>query len=125
MNVKDNPTPTKDDLLVITRGEWVELRVGIGTALAKLDQVLELRREDNRKINRLEQRQDGFEQRLEKFDERVAKVELTDFRKSGRQEIVMMGFGAISGALAVLVTGAAGADWRELLMHILIKIGAQ
>lgn len=125
MNVKDNPTPTKDDPLVITRGEWVELRVGIGTALAKLDQVLELRREDNRKINRLEQRQDGFEKRLEKFDERVAKVEMTDFRKSGRQEIVMMGFGAISGALAVLVTGAAKADWRELLMHILIKIGAQ
>lgn len=125
MNVKDNPTPTKDDPLVITRGEWVELRVGIGTALAKLDQVLELRREDNRKINRLEQRQDGFEQRLEKFDERVAKVEMTDFRKSGRQEIIMMGFGAISGALAVLVTGAAQADWRELLMHILIKIGAQ
>lgn len=125
MNVKDNHTPTKDDPLVITRGEWVELRVGIGTALAKLDQVLELRREDNRKINRLEQRQDGFEQRLEKFDERVAKVEMTDFRKSGRQEIVMMGFGAISGALAILVTGAAGADWRELLMHILIKIGAQ
>lgn len=122
MNVKDNPTPTKDDPLVITRGEWVELRVGIGTALAKLDQVLELRREDNRKINRLEQRQDGFEQRLEKFDERVAKVELTDFRKSGRQEIVMMVFGAISGALAVLVTRA---DWRELLMDILIKIGAQ
>lgn len=125
MNVKDNPTPTKDDPMVITRGEWVELRVGIGTALAKLDQVLELRREDNRKINRLEQRQDGFEQRLEKFDERVAKVEMTDFRKSGRQEIVMMVFGAISGALAVLVTGAAKADWRELLMHILIKIGAQ
>lgn len=122
MNVKDNPTPTKDDPLVITRGEWVELRVGIGTALAKLDQVLELRREDNRKINRLEQRQDGFEKRLEKFDERVAKVEMTDFRKSGRQEIVMMGFGAISGALAVLVTRA---DWRELLMDILIKIGAQ
>lgn len=122
MNVKDNPTPTKDDPLVITRGEWVELRVGIVTALAKLDQVLELRREDNRKINRLEQRQDGFEQRLEKFDERVAKVEMTDFRKSGRQEIVMMGFGAISGALAVLVTRA---DWRELLMDILIKIGAQ
>lgn len=125
MNVKDNPTPTKDGPMVITRGEWVELRVGIGTALAKLDQVLELRREDNRKLNRLEQRQDGFEQRLEKFDERVAKVEMADFRKSGRQEIVMMGFGAISGALAVLVTGAAKADWRELLMYILIKIGAQ
>ena len=123
MNVKkDNPTPTKDDPLVITRGEWVELRVGIGTALAKLDQVLELRREDNRKINRLEQRQDGFAQRLEKFDERVAKVEMTDFRKSGRQEIVMMVLGAISGSLAVLVTGT---EWRELLMHILIKIGAQ
>lgn len=122
MNVKDNPTPTKDDPLVITRGEWVELRVGIGTALAKLDQVLELRREDNRKINRLEQRQDGFEQRLEKFDERVAKVEMTECRKSGRNEIVMMGFGAISGVLAVLVTGA---DWRELLKYILIKIGAQ
>lgn len=122
MNVKDNPTPTKDDPLVITRGEWVELRVGIGTALAKLDQVLELRREDNRKINRLEQRQDGFEQRLEKFDERVAKVEMTDFRKSGRQEIVMMVFGAISGALAVLVTRA---EWRELLMYILTKTGAQ
>lgn len=122
MNVKDNPTLTKDDPLVITRGEWVELRVGIGTALAKLDQVLELRREDNRKINRLEQRQDGFEQRLEKFDERVAKVEMTDFRKSGRQEIVMMVFGAISGALAVLVTRT---EWRELLMYILIKTGAQ
>lgn len=122
MNVKDNPTPTNDGPMVITRGEWVELRVGIGTALAKLDQVLELRREDNRKINRLEQRQDGFEQRLEKFDERVAKVEMTDFRKSGRQEIVMMVFGAISGALAVLVTRA---EWRELLMYILTKTGAQ
>lgn len=122
MNVTDNPTPPEDGPLVITRREWVELRVGIGTALAKLDQVLELRREDNRKISRLEERQDGFEQRLEKFDERVAKVELTESRKTGRRELVMMGLGAVSGALAVLVTGA---EWREILKYILIKTGAQ
>jgi hypothetical protein len=122
MHITDNPTPPEDGPLVITRREWVDLRVGIGTAIAKLDQVLELRREDNRKINRLEERQDGFEQRLEKFDERVAKVELTESRKVGRRELAVMAFGAVSGALAVLITGA---EWRELLKYILMKTGAQ
>lgn len=95
----DGDIPTLNDRASISRKEWAQVQVGIATIVAKVDQVLELRREDNRKVNRLEERVDELEVRLHA-------VELKESQQVGRKDVLKMAIAALGGAVTVFLVDA-------------------
>lgn len=95
----DGDIPSISERASISRKEWTQVQIGISTIVAKIDQVLELRKEDNRKVNRLEERVDELEVRLHA-------VELQESKQIGRKDVLKMAVAALGGALTVFLVDA-------------------
>ena len=106
----------------LTRHEWVQLNANIATVSAKLDQLLELRREDIRRMNRLEERQDKFDQRLQDFDDRISKNERESSKTMGRKEIILLVAGSAVGGIVTLLSGF---DLKTILSFVAAHLPAK
>ena len=89
----------------LSRQEWLNLNLNIATVSSKIDQLLEFRREDVRRMNRLEERQDKFDDRLQTFDDRLAGVEKESSKVMGRKEIILLVAGSLLGGIVTLLSG--------------------
>lgn len=95
----------RENMTGLTRQEWVNLNSNIATVSAKLDQLLEFRREDVRRMNRLEERQDKFDARLQAFDDRMSVAEKENSKVMGRREIILLISGSLLGGIVTLLSG--------------------